>query len=520
VAEQLLTGPDRTLLDQLAAGEAAPIAAEPVSLVIFGGAGDLAHRKLLPALYNLHLDGLLPPRVAITGVGRKNWTDEAYREFARSGIESFSRRPLDDRTWQTFAASLFWANGSIDEDASLASLGARLDIIEHERGLPGNRLYYLAIPPSLFVPTVKQLDRARFVAKGGDRPYARIVIEKPIGHDLESARAINNAIAEVFDERQIYRIDHYLGKETVQNILVLRFANSIFEPLFNHNSIDHVQITVAETEGVGTRAGYYEGAGALRDMVQNHLLQLLSLVAMEPPRSLDADVIRDEKLEVLLSLRRLRAEDVDASVVRARYEAGFVLGQPVAGYLQEGGVDARSRTETFVALRLWIDNWRWAGVPFFLRTGKRLPKRASEISIHLKEVPPILFNRNAAARLDPNILSIRIQPDEGFALGISSKLPGPRVRIYPVQMTFHYGSTFGATSPEAYERLLLDVMAGDQTLFMRRDQVEAAWQWVMPILDRWAADRGAPIPTYTAGEWGPPEAQQLMQKCGRQWRAP
>jgi glucose-6-phosphate 1-dehydrogenase len=302
---------------------------------------------------------------------------------------------------------------------------------------------------------------------------------------------------------------------------VLRFANSIFEPLFNQKYIDHVQITVAEAEGVGTRAGYYETAGALRDMVQNHLLQLLSLVAMEPPRSLDADVIHDEKLEVLLSLRPLRAEDVDANVVRARYEAGFVMGQSVPGYLQEGGgVDPHSRTETFVALRLWIDNWRWAGVPFFLRTGKRLPKRASEISIHLKEVPPILFNRHAAARLDPNILSIRIQPDEGFALRISSKLPGPRVRIYPVQMDFHYGSTFGATSPEAYERLLLDVMAGDQTLFMRRDQVEAAWQWVMPILDRWAADPGAAIPAYAAGEWGPPEAQQLIQKSARQWRAP
>jgi len=300
----------------------------------------------------------------------------------------------------------------------------------------------------------------------------------------------------------------------------LRFANSIFEQLFNQKYIDHVQVTVAEAEGVGNRAGYYESAGALRDMVQNHLLQLLCLVATEPPRSLDADVIRDEKLEVLQSLRPLQGEDVDTSTVRGRYEAGFVMGQPVPGYREEPGVDPGSRTETFVALRLWIDNWRWAGVPFFLRTGKRLPKRASEVSVHLKEVPPILFNRSAGARLDPNILSIRIQPDEGFALGISSKIPGPRVRVYPVQMDFHYGSTFGATSPEAYERLLLDVMAGDQTLFMRRDQVEAAWQWVMPILDRWASDSAASIPTYAAGEWGPPEADHLIRAMGREWKAP
>jgi glucose-6-phosphate 1-dehydrogenase len=518
--EHVLDPPGRSPFDQLAAGAQAPVAAEPVSIVIFGGAGDLAHRKLLPALYNLHRDGLLPPRIAITGAGRKAMTDDAYREFAKSGIASFSRRPIDERGWRIFADSLFWANASIDGDASLATLGARLDVVEHERGVHGNRLYYLAIPPSLFVPTVRQLDRARFVVKRTDPLYSRIVIEKPIGQDLASARAINDALDQVFDEQQIYRIDHYLGKETVQNILVLRFANSIFEPLFNQKYIDHVQVTVAEAEGVGSRAGYYEGAGALRDMVQNHLLQLLALVAMEPPRSLDANVIRDEKLEVLHSLRPLRAEDVDTCAVRAQYQSGFVTGQPVRGYRDESGVDPESRTETFVALRLWVDNWRWAGVPFFLRTGKRLPKRASEISVYLKGVPPILFNSRAARRLDPNVLSIRIQPDEGFSLGISSKLPGPRVRVYPVQMDFHYGGTFGAAWPEAYERLLLDVMAGDQTLFMRRDQVEAAWHWVMPILDRWAAERSKPIPTYAAGEWGPPEAEPLIGSLGREWKAP
>jgi glucose-6-phosphate 1-dehydrogenase len=363
---------------------------------------------------------------------------------------------------------------------------------------------------------VKQLHHGRFVAKNQDKPWARIVVEKPVGNDLASARAINDAIAEVFDERQTYRIDHYLGKETVQNILVLRFANSIFEPLFNQRFVDHVQITVAETEGVGTRAGYYEQAGALRDMVQNHLLQLLALVATEPPHSLDADVIRDEKLELIKSLRAIDGN----CVVRGQYGAGFDMGRPVPGYREEQGVKPDSRIETFVALQVWIDNWRWAGVPFFMRTGKRMPKRASEISVFLKEVPPILFNANPASKLDPNVLSIRIQPDEGFALGISSKVPGPRVRTYPVQMDFHYGSTFGGSTPEAYERLLLDVMAGDPTLFMRRDMVEAAWQWVTPILNQWVAETSKPLPTYAAGTWGPAEADRLMEAVGRKWRNP
>ena len=511
--------PEATLFEQLAVGETLPVAADPVTIVIFGGAGDLAHRKLLPALYNLHLDAQLPPRIAITGVGRKPMTDDQYREFAKDGIQQFSRRPIEDRAWQMFSSNLFFINSSLDDEHGLAPLGARLDAIEHERGLPGNRLYYLAVPSSLFVPTVHQLARSRFVSKDIERPYARLVVEKPIGHDLASACEINDQIGAVFSERQIYRIDHYLGKETVQNILVLRFANSIFEPLFNQKYVDHVQITVAEQEGVGTRAGYYEQAGALRDMVQNHLLQLLALVAMEPPHSLDPDVVRDERLDVLRSLRPLAGSDVDGCVVRAQYGPGFDAGRPVAGYLDEKGVAAHSRTETYVALQLWIDNWRWAGVPFFLRTGKRLPKRASEITVHLKGIPPILFNADPAGRLDPNVLSIRIQPDEGFALGISSKIPGPRVRVYPVQMDFHYGATFGGTTPEAYERLLMDVMAGDQTLFMRRDAVEAAWRWVMPILDRWAQKMSDPLPTYPAGEWGPPEAERLIQKTGRQWRA-
>ena len=449
-----------------------------VTIVIFGGGGDLAHRKLLPALYNLHVDHLLPPKIAIVGVGRRDQPDDAYRAFAKDGVTQFSRRPTDEQVWRTFAEALFFVNMSLDEERGFATLGARLDAVEHERGLSGDRIYYLAVPPALFAPTVKQLTRGRFVAPASGRagPFARVIVEKPIGRDLESAHAINDAIAEVFDEGQIYRIDHYLGKETVQNILVLRFANSIFEPLFNQKYIDHVQITVAESEGVGTRATYYEQAGALRDMLQNHILQLVALVGMEPPRSLDADVVRDEKLEVLLSLRPMDPAAVDASTVRAQY----------AGYLTETGVNPQSRTETFVALQVFVDNWRWTGVPFFLRTGKKLPRRASEIAVQLKDVPPILFNTDANDRLTPDVLSIRIQPDEGFSLEINSKVPGPHVNVDPVKMDFHYGSEFGGSSPEAYERLLLDVMIGDPTLFMRRDAVEAAWRWVMPILERWS----------------------------------
>jgi len=516
----VLNPPKDSLIEQLKAGEAMPTAIDPASIVIFGGAGDLAHRKLLPALYNLHLDGNFPPRSAIVGVGRKPMTDDEYRDFAKDGIKQFSRRPLDDRAWETFAANLFFVAAEIDEHASLAPVGSRLDVIEHERQLTGNRIYYLAVPSSLFVPAVKQLHHARFVVKNQDRPWARIIVEKPIGNDLESARVINDAVAEVFAERHIYRIDHYLGKETVQNILVLRFANSIFEPLFNQKYVDHVQITVAEAEGVGTRAGYYEQAGALRDMVQNHILQLLALVGMEPPYSLDAEVVRDERLELIKALRPIAGPAVDESVVRAQYAAGFDMGRPAPGYREESGVKPDSRTETYVALQVSIDNWRWAGVPFFLRTGKRLPKRASEISVHLKEVPPILFNASKTSKLDPNVLSIRIQPDEGFALGISSKVPGPQARVFPVQMDFHYGTTFGGTTPEAYERLLLDVMAGDQTLFMRRDMVEAAWQWVMPILERWSEQTTGTLPAYPAGEWGPPEADRLIEAGGRRWRNP
>jgi glucose-6-phosphate 1-dehydrogenase len=493
-------------------------APQPATVVIFGGAGDLAHRKLLPALYNLHVDGVLPKGTAVVGVGRRNLSDDQYREFARDGVEKFSRRGIDQEKWQAFASSVFFANAALDSAQGLASLGSRLDVVEHERGLGGNRIYYLAVPPPLFVATVEQLARSRFVARANGGTFARLIVEKPIGRDIKSAMEINDAIAKVFDERQIFRIDHYLGKETVQNILVLRFSNSFFEPLFNQKYIDHVQITVSEQEGVGTRAGYYDQSGALRDMVQNHMLQLLAMVAMEPPHSLDADVVRDEKLEVVQSLRPWTPEMVDSCVVRGQYAAGVRDGKTFPAYLDEKGVKPQSQTETFVALQTWIDNWRWAGVPFFLRTGKRLPTRASEITIQLKEVPPILFNRIPDHRLNANAIRIRIQPDEGFSLCISSKVPGPRVNIQPVAMDFDYEDFFKKTSPEAYERLLLDVMAGDATLFMRRDSVEASWQWITPILDRWADVGQVPLPAYAPGSWGPDEANQLIEHTGRHWR--
>ena len=507
-----------TLAERLSSGLGRAIGAPACSLVIFGGAGDLARRKLLPGLYNLAVDGVLPTRFAAVGLSKRALTDEEFRTFAREGIEQFSRRDLDDQAWQTFAQSLFYETGSFEDAATYEALATRLKAIDAQRSIPGNYIFYLAIPPHLIVTCVDQLKRAGLTHDVTDKKFSRVIVEKPIGRDLSSAREINRALATVFDERQIFRIDHYLGKETVQNILVLRFANSIFEPLFNQKYIDHVQITVAEEEGVGTRAGYYDEAGALRDMVQNHLLQLLTLVAMEPPWSLDPDVVRDARLEVLRSLRPLSGEDIDRQVVRAQYGPGYSLATPVPGYRREADVNPESTTETYVALNVSIDNWRWAGVPFYLRTGKRLPKRASEISVHLKDVPQILFNADPRTRLDSNVLSLRIQPDEGLSLRISSKVPGSKLQIYPVMMDFRYGSTFGNVSPEAYERLLLDVMAGDATLFMRRDAVEASWTFVTRILDRWAERPERWLPEYPAGQWGPIESDRLIEATGRKWR--
>lgn len=513
------------------------------ALVIFGAAGDLAWRKLLPAVYNLNLDGVLPAHFAVVGFGigaQGEAPDAWFRARARDGIDHNSRRAADDAHWPDFERSLFYVEGAFNDPDAFDRLKAKLAEVDRLFGIPGNRVFYLAVPPTLVPSCVTHLKGAGMVADAnGDGPFTRVIVEKPVGRDLESAREINNAVAVAFDESQTYRIDHYLGKETVQNLLVLRFANSIFEPLWNGNYIDHVQITVAEEEGLthrdpetgqvtGSRIGYFEGVGALRDMVQNHMLQVLTLVAMEPPWSLGPDVVRDAKLGVLRSLRPITRADVDREVVRAQYIAGSVDGREVPGYRYEVREFATMRhqpeptestTETFLALRLFIDNFRWAGVPFYLRTGKRLPKRVSEVAIQFKPVPNILFNARRNVPLEPNVLSVRVQPEEGLALRIESKLPGPRVKIYPVEMDFNYREGYGTSStPEAYERLILDVMAGDATLFMRRDGVEAAWEFVMPILDAWEQSRQRYLPEYRAGTWGPLEADRLIEADGRRWR--
>ncbi len=510
---------------------------EPAAMVIFGASGDLAHRKLLPALYSLTRDRLLPARFAIVGFARRAISDEVFREEMRAACnEHARRRPIDPELWSAFAGNIFYQQGEYEDPASFMALKQRLADIERTLGLRGNRVFYLATPPSSFASVIRSLGQAELAPKppplgapkppGAPPPFARVIIEKPFGTDLETARALNRHIHETLDERQIYRIDHYLGKETVQNLLVFRFANGIFEPVWNNRFVDHVQITGAESIGVEGRGGYFEQAGSLRDMVQNHLLQVLSLFAMEPPIAFDPDAVRDEKLKVLKALRYIPASDFEQYVVRAQYAAGSSGGQAVPGYRQERNVSPSSATETFVALKLFIDSWRWAGVPFYLRSGKRLPKRVTEIAVHFKEAPHLLFGRRGES-IRPNVLAIRIQPDEGIALNFGSKLPGPAMEIAPVSMEFRYGSSFGVEPPEAYERLLLDCLLGDGTLFTRADEVEASWAWVSRIHSRWAeetaqaaANGGGALPTYTAGSWGPPAAERLMTADGRAWRLP
>jgi glucose-6-phosphate 1-dehydrogenase len=476
------------------------------------------------------VDSVLPSNFAVVGfgIGAEGDPDQWIWARARDGISNFSRKPLQDSHWEDYARRMFYVPGSFNDSRAYAQLKARLEAIDQQFGIPASRVYYLAIPPQMVPSCVDHLKAAGMVSEPAEkRSFTRVIVEKPIGRDLESANQINSAVGRSFAEKQTYRIDHYLGKETVQNLLVVRFANSIFEPLWNQKYIDHVQITVAEQEGVGSRLGYYEGVGSLRDMLQNHMLQVLCLIAMEPPWSLDADVIRDAKVGVLRSLRPLSRADVEKAVVRAQYIDGDIDGQPVPGYRYEvrehfskrkEPIPPDSTTETYVALRLFIDNWRWAGVPFYLRTGKRLPKRASEVAIQFKEVPQILFNAQPDVPLEPTVLSLRVQPEEGLALRIASKLPGPKLRIYPVKLEFNYSSSLSETTPEAYERLLLDVMAGDATLFMRRDAVEAAWEFVMPILDTWQQSRARFLPEYRAGTWGPLEAERLIEADSRQWR--
>jgi glucose-6-phosphate 1-dehydrogenase len=489
----------------------------PCGLVIFGGAGDLSHRKLLPALYNLAVDGELPEHLAVTAFSMEDLDDDSYRRFARSGIEQFSRRPLQEEAWNKFAPLLHFVRGNFTDPASYQALRARLEELDGKFGTRGNRAFYFAIPPAFIDDCSGQLKNAGMIipAAADPAPFTRVVVEKPIGHDLASACEINGRLARYFDEGQIFRIDHYLGKETVENLLVLRFANAVFEPLWSAHFVDHVQITVAEQEGVGTRAAYYDHAGALRDMVQSHLLQVLCMIAMEPPRNTAADAVRDAKLDVLRSLKPLEADEISRFVVRGQYGEGLVAGDKVCAYRQEEHIAPDSTIETFVALRCFIENWRWSGVPFYLRTGKRLPKRASEIAIYFKSVPRVLFNNPPRPPLEPNVLVVRIQPDEGLALNIISKLPGSGVRLAPVKVDFHYMTG----SPEAYETLLRDVIAGDQTLFMRRDTVETAWQFVQNILDAWAATPSE-LPIYAAGSSGPIESALMIATDGRAWRTP
>jgi glucose-6-phosphate 1-dehydrogenase len=484
----------------------------PCILCIFGGAGDLSHRKLLPALYNLLVDQLLPKKLAIVAFSMEDLDTEKYRAFARDGIEKFSRQKVDDENWSRFSPMLRFVRGTFDTSADYTKLRQRLEEIDNEVGAADNRVFYFAIPPDFIETCASHLNSAGMISKN-ERPFTRVVVEKPIGHDYASAHDINDRLAKHFAEDQVFRIDHYLGKETVENLMVLRFANAIFEPLWNAKFIDNVQLTVAESEGVGTRAGYYEHAGALRDMVQSHLLQVLSLLAMEPPRTTAANSVRDSKLDVLRTLRPFTPEDVDKWVVRGQYTEGLINGQPVKGYRQEEHVAPDSNMESFVALRCFIENWRWAGVPFYLRTGKRLPKRASEIAIQFNSVPRILFNSGPRTPLAPNLFTIRIQPDEGLSLHIVSKMPGADLRLAPVKVDFHNQSVF----PEAYETLLRDVILGDQTLFMRRDSVEAAWQFIQPILDVWGETTVEP-PMYAAGSWGPLESALMIAADKRSWR--
>jgi glucose-6-phosphate 1-dehydrogenase len=489
---------------------------DPSVLVLFGATGDLAFRKVIPAMYHLWRTNLLPHEFLLLAVGRRAYHDDDYRAEVHKGLEEYSRvLPLDEAAWSSFSERIMYNLCDFTDPAGFDRLAARLDEIDTEHATRGNRLFYLATQPSQFADLVAQLGRVGLDHERHDGGWRRIVIEKPFGHDLDSAKKLNREVGKVFRESQVYRIDHYLGKETVRNLLVFRFGNGIFEPLWNRRYVDHVQITVAESIGIENRGAFYEETGASRDVLQNHLLQLVSLVAMEPPATFEADPLRDEKVKVLRAIAS--PADSPGNVVRGQYGPGWVAATQVPGYREEKDVDPESETETYVAARLTIDDWRWSGVPFYVRTGKRLPKRSTEIAIQFREVPHRLF-RDAATEPDPNLLAIRIQPDEGIMLRFGAKVPGLGMAIRPVTMDFTYGSAFNIDSPDAYETLILDALQGDASLFTRADEVEEAWSIVDPIIDMWASSPAPEFPNYDAGTWGPVEADEMIARDGKRWR--
>jgi len=489
--------------------------AEPCVVVIFGATGDLTKRKLMPALCRLLDQGCLES-VGILGIGRNPMSEDEFQKMVREALESSKKiEHLDDEQWRKFSERLHYMAGELDDENTYNQVSTRLEELAKE-GASKNRLFYLATPPSLFSEIVKKLGESGLANE--DEQWSRIVIEKPFGRDLESAKALNAEVLQVFKESQVYRIDHYLGKETVQNILVFRFGNSMFEPIWNRNYVDYVEITAAESVGVGSRAGYYEEAGALRDMVANHLLQLLTLTAMEPPVAFDADSVREEKVQVLRSIRRLKPEQIAERTVRAQYGPGEIDGEKVKGYKEEEGVKPDSQTETYAAIEFQISNWRWSGVPFYVRTGKHLGRQLTEIAVHLKRTPQALFARTPDEEIDPNVIALRLQPNEGITVNFGAKRPGFEMQTATVHMDFCYASGFGVESPDAYEMLLLDVMQGEATLFIRSDEAEAQWRLITPIEEAWAS-RGEPkLATYDAGSDGPREADELLARNGHRWR--
>ena len=495
-----------------------PRVPEPGIIVIFGASGDLTKRKLIPALYDLAASRRLPMEFAVVGLSRTEMSHEDFREKLREGVEEQRSNNFSEEVWDTFSKGIFYLPGDSKDPDTYQGLKEFLQELDGERETEGNRVFYLSSSPSLFPTIVEQLGEAG-MNEGEDGGYSRLVIEKPFGHDLESARELNSDIQSHFREDQIYRIDHYLGKETVQNILALRFANGIFEPIWNQKYVDHVQITVAESDGIGTRGSFYEEAGAMRDIVQNHVMQVLCLTAMEPPVAFDADSVREEKVKVLKAVRRIEEDEVEDYAVRGQYTSGWVWGEEVNGYRDEEDVDPNSDTETYVALKLFIDNWRWAGVPFYVRTGKRMPKKATEIAIQFEPTPHTPFARRETEGLEPNVLVVRVQPEEGISMKIGAKVPGSGFEVSSVNMDLLYGTAFLEEASDAYQRLLLDLMLGDPTLFIRADETEGSWEIIAPIMKAWEDDRQK-VAMYPAGEWGPEEAEELLRRDGDGWRRP